>query len=145
MKNYLIVACISFFALTNCSLDSDNNSQPQVTRVLWNLKNVSGGVAGVNNDFTSGKIVWEFNTATSTVTVSNTNNTDVEDGLSTGTYSFSVTKVGNIEYLTISSNEVGSLKFTTNDTVLIINQNEKSTGTGTDGYIYTFDKSIITQ
>ncbi|WP_100614409.1 hypothetical protein [Confluentibacter citreus] len=146
MKYYLIIACVSFFTLTNCSIGDINNDIPQVTRVLWNLNNVSGGIDGVDNDFASGVIVWEFKNGTSTLTVSNTNNNAaIEDGLNSGTYSFSVNKIGNVEYLTINSSEFGSLTFTTNDTVLIINQNETSTGTGNDGYIYTFTKSVIVE
>lgn len=142
MKNYLIIACFCFFALTNCSLDNDNNNQPQVTRVLWNLKNVSGGVAGVSNDFNSGKIVWEFNEQTSKFTVSNTNgDSSIEDGLDSGTYTYSVNEVGSKNYISINADEFGSITVTS--TKLIINQNETSTGSASDLYIYTFEKSII--
>lgn len=144
MKYYLIIACISFLTLTNCSLDSVNNTAPQVTKVLWHLKNVSGGIAGVDNDFPANKIIWEFKSENLTLIVSNGNTDDsIEDGLDTGTYSYSVKKVDNVEYLTINSNEVGSATFTNNDTVLTINQNETSTGPVADGYIFTFDKSVI--
>ncbi|WP_100609854.1 hypothetical protein [Confluentibacter lentus] len=148
MKHYLIIACISFFTLTNCSLNDINNDIPQVTRVLWHLKNVSGGVAGVDNDFASGVIIWEFKNGNSTLTVTNTNsNTAIEDGLDSGNYSYNITPIGTSSktYLVINSNEFGSISFASNDTQLIINQNETSTGPVADGYIYTFTKSVIVE
>lgn len=146
MKYYLVIACISFFTLTNCSLDGVDNTQPQVIRILWNLRNVSGGVSGVDNDFASGKIVWEFNEITKKLTVSNTNtDTSIEDGLDSGTYTYAITEVGSDDYLSIASNEVGKITITNSGNQLTINQNLKSTGTTTDGYIYTFDKSVIVE
>lgn len=144
MKYYLIIACISFFTLTNCSLNDINNDIPKVTRVLWHLKNVSGGVAGVDNDFVTGKIVWEFNDATSKLTVSNANtDTSLEDGLDSGTYTYSINEVGGNAYISISANEIGKITISDSGSTLTINQNLKSTGTVADGYIYTFDKSVI--
>lgn len=144
MKYYLILACISFFTLTNCSIGEVDTSEPQVIRVLWHLKNVSGGIAGVDNDFNNGVIIWEFKSETSSVTVTNTNSdTAIEDGLDSGTYTYSIEEVNNQEYLTIGSNELGSISVTSNGNQLIIDQNETSTGPAADGYIYTFDKSII--
>ncbi|MGE5944033.1 MAG: hypothetical protein ACM31G_06815 [Flavobacteriales bacterium] len=147
MKYYLIIACISFFTLTNCSLNDVNNDDiPQVTRILWHLKNVSGGVDGVDNDFPTNKIVWEFNNATLKLTVSNTNtDTSIEDGLDSGTYTYSINEVGSDAYISINSNEVGKITITESGNKLTINQNLKSTGSGADGYIYTFDKSIIVE
>jgi len=146
MKYYLIIACISFFTLTNCSLNDVNNDIPKVTRVLWHLKNVSGGVSGVDNDFASNKIVWEFKDATSTLIVSNTNtDASIEDGLDSGTYTYSIIEVGSDAYIKINSNEVGKITISTSGNTLTINQNLKSTGSGADGYIYTFDKSIIVE
>ncbi|PKQ45114.1 hypothetical protein [Confluentibacter flavum] len=148
MKYYLIIACISFLTLTNCSLGDVDNSEPQVIRVLWHLKNVSGGVAGVDNDFNSGVIVWEFKDATSTLTVSNNNsNAAIEDGLNSGTYTYSIddNSTGNDDYISIGPNEFGSIAITSNGNQLIIDQNKTSTGPAADGYIYTFDKSIIVE
>ncbi|WP_111308227.1 hypothetical protein [Confluentibacter sediminis] len=146
MKYSLIIACISFFALTNCSLDSVDNDIPKVTRVLWHLKNVSGGVSGVDNDFPANKIVWEFRDATSTLTVSNTNtDTSIEDGLDSGTYSYTIVEVGSDAYIKINSNEVGKITITNSGNTLTINQNLKSSGSATDGYIYTFNKTVIVE
>lgn len=144
MKYSVIIACISFFALTNCSLDSVNNTQPQTTRILWHLNNVSGGPDNIDIDFPANKIVWEFKIENLSLIVTNTNtDTSIQDGLDTGIYTYEVKNEGGIEYLKINSIEVGKVTFTNNDTQLTINQNEKSTGTVTDGYIFTFDKTVI--
>jgi hypothetical protein len=142
MKYSVIIACISFLALTNCSLDSVNNTQPQTTRILWHLNNVSGGPENVDIDYPANKIIWEFKETTIEVTNTNTD-TSLQDGLDTGIYTYEVKNEGGIEYLKINSVEVGKATFTSNGAVLTINQNEKSTGTVTDGYIFTFDKVQI--
>jgi|SRR5690606_6773879 hypothetical protein len=144
MKYYLIIACISFLTLTNCSLDSVRDTQPTTYRILWHLKNVSGGVEDADIDFPANKIIWEF--VGSNIEVNNTNtDTSIQDGLDTGIYPFEVIKVGeNIEYLKINSVEVGKVTFNSDGTQLTINQNEKSTGAvEEDGYIFTFDKVLI--
>ncbi len=147
MKHFIVlIVCFSFLTFTNCSISNDNNSDPQVIRVLWNLKNVSGGVAGVDNDFTTGKIVWEFNENTKKVTVTNSNtDNNLEDGLDSGTYSYDIITSGTSSkaYLVIASNEIGSITVT--ETQLVINQNETSTGPVADGYIYTFNKTVIVE
>jgi hypothetical protein len=143
MKKYLLIAFLSFFMLTNCSVDG-NNGDSQTVRVLWNLETVTGGVSGVNHTFSPNVVFWEFYVDNNALVVGNLNtNSALEDGLDTGVYSFQINKVGNISYLSIDSSEIGSITVT--ETSLTINQNEKSAGNGTDGYIYTFKKSIITE
>lgn len=79
------------FALTlfACHQDSDNNFPVPVNPSIngeWTLINVSGGIAGTNDDFPSGTITWTFNTADAKVTVVNNNTDDskqdiLEDGI----------------------------------------------------------------
>lgn len=142
MKYFLIIACISFLTLTNCSLDSVNNTQPQTIRVLWHLKNVSGGIDNVDNDFPANKIIWEFDGPNLEVNNTNTD-TALEDGPDTGSYPYTTFKVGEKEYLKVNSIEIGRVTFNTDGTQLTLNQNEISTGSVADGYIFTFDKSVI--
>lgn len=141
-KNILIVTC-SIFAFLNCSVNNDRSINSDNVKYLWHLINVSGGIAGIDEQFELGTIVWEFNEDTSTLTVTNNNeNSNVENGLDTGTYEFSVLNVDNKTYLVINSNEIGSFEISQN--ILTINQNEMSNGTGADGFIYTFQVEIIT-
>lgn len=141
MKYYLIIACISFLTLTNCSLDSVNNTSNQVIRVFWHLKNVSGGTDDVDIDFPANKIIWEFEETNLKVNNTNTD-TDLEDGPDTGNYPYSTFKVDDKEYLKVNSIEVGRVTFNSDGTQLTLNQNETSEGTGEDGYIYTFEKTV---
>ncbi|WP_445738601.1 hypothetical protein [Mariniflexile sp.] len=142
MKRSIIIAFLSFIVLTNCSLNTDNNTN-QVVKTYWHLTNVSGGVAGIDQDFGLNKIIWGFDEITGKLTVNNTNTDDVEDGLATGIYTYSVIEVENKAYLKIESNEFGG--FTYSQTQLIIDQNMTSTGTGADGFIYTFTKVAVVE
>lgn len=54
----------------------------------WKLVNVSGGIAGTNDDFADGLITWKFN-ANHTVTITNNNTDDSkQDILESGTYDY---------------------------------------------------------
>ncbi|MBP0903954.1 hypothetical protein ACFSKN_09625 [Mariniflexile gromovii] len=146
MKYTIIIAFLSFVTLTNCSLEGDNEIKDQVYKTYWHLTNVSGGIAGVDNDFDLDKIIWTFNEDTNKLVVNNTNTTDVEDGLDTGNYTYSITEIkGEGEkvdlFLTVESNEFGKLTF--DATELVIDQNITTNGTGADGFIYTFKRVVI--
>lgn len=143
MTMKFLTAAIFIFLLTSCSISSDNNV-PQFVRAEWHLKNVSGGIDGVNNNFDLNTIIWAFNESLGTLNITN-NNTDTtkEDGFDTGNYTFSLINNSNNSFIVINQNELGSLTILNNQ--LIINQNEKSTGAGADGYIYTFKLVEITE
>jgi len=144
MKPTLIIAFFSLLTFTNCSIDNNTNETPKVYVTYWHLINVSGGIAGVDNDFVMDKITWNFNEATGKLTVKNTNTDEtIEDGLNTGTYTFSVTEVGSDKFLVVNSNEFGGLTFT--ETQLAIDQNKISNGTGADGFIYTFKRVVVVE
>ncbi|CAH8288912.1 hypothetical protein EV196_11620 [Mariniflexile fucanivorans] len=146
MKYSIIIAFLSFATLTNCSLEGDNEIKDQVYKTYWHLTNVSGGIAGVDNDFNLNEIIWTFNEDTDQLKINNTNTAEIEDGLDTGTYTYSVTIVevegeDDKSFLVIDSNEFG--KFTFNETELVIDQNITTTGTGADGFIYIFKRVVI--
>lgn len=144
MKYSIIIAFFSLITLTNCSIDNNNDVKQQVYKTYWHLINVSGGIAGVENDFALSKIIWTFNDETKILTVNNTNtDTAVEDGLDTGTYPYSILKVEKDEFLIINSNELGG--FTFSETQLKIDQNSTSSGSGADGFIYTFKRVVIVE
>lgn len=142
MKHTILITFLSLITLTNCSISNEDNPTPQVYKTYWHLVNVSGGFAGVNNDFELNKIVWSFIEIENILTVTNNNGTEDEDGLDTGTYTYSVftDDNGNL-FLSINSNEYGHLDIS--ETQLIIDQNITTTGTGADGYIYTFRKILV--
>ncbi|WP_445954744.1 hypothetical protein [Yeosuana sp.] len=134
LKNIIYVVLMMTFS--SCSLNSDSNT-PQVVRNEWHLRNVSGGLEGVNNDLGFNTVIWIFNESSSSLKIENNNtNASIEDGLDSGTYSYSLDEDGNNIFLTIDDYEMGSLTISTNQ--LIINQNLTSNGTAADGFIYTF-------
>ena len=139
MKKYFLTTLASLFLLMGCSVN--NNTDPQTIIVHWNLVKTTGGVAGVNDEFPVETIIWDFNQTDSKLTVVNNNTDDTkEDALDTGTYIYSETQANGKTYLNIVGIEFGG--FTLSSTQLIIDQNDQSQGSGTDGYIYTFKKSV---
>jgi hypothetical protein len=110
--------------------------------VYWNLVNVSGGVSGVDIDYNVGDIVWLFDEVNTKLTVTNTNTDDtLEDGLDSGTYPYSVINNSHDLFLSIDGTEFGS--FTVSGNQLVIDQNITTSGTGADGYVYTFQKTTV--
>lgn len=144
MKPYLFILVISFLSLTNCSIGNNDNTQPQVVEVYWNLINVTGGVAGVNEDYALGTIIWRFNEASGVLSVENNNTDDTkQDGLDSGDYTYSILDDNGDLFLVVDSDEMGHLTITANE--FILNENETSQGSGADGFIYTFRKTTVTE
>ena len=135
---------IAVFCLTmmHCSLN-DSEVPPIVQVIEWHLINVNGGVSGINETFEPETIIWIFNDATGVLTVENTNEDDSkEDGLASGSYSYSIANVSNNSFITINSNELGEIAFTSENKITI-DQNSTSEGSGADGFIYTFTRKLI--
>ncbi|WP_282136209.1 hypothetical protein [Seonamhaeicola maritimus] len=141
MKTKILILVTVFLTLTSCSLSNDTNEGPiEVTLVHWNLINVTGGIAGVDNDFEVGDIVWNADEFNSMLAVNNSNPDDtIEDGLDTGTYDFVLFETGGDIFTVIDGDEFGKIYISeTDNTLLIIDQNELSFGPQADGFIYTF-------
>ncbi|MEN3324780.1 hypothetical protein VP395_13655 [Mariniflexile soesokkakense] len=142
MKHFILITFLSFITLTNCSINNNDDGKQQVYKTYWHLTNVSGGIAGVDNDFDLDKIIWSFDNTTGKLTINNTNTDDtIEDGFDSGVYNYTVTIVESDEFLVIESNEFGNVVAT--ETQLIIDQNITTSGTGTDGFVYTFKRVVI--
>ena len=78
-----------------------------------------------------------------TITVTNNNTDDTkEDFLDSGNYNYSITEETDGNYITIEETEFGEVTFPTT-TTLLIDTNELSTGSGADGYTYTFQRVLI--
>ena len=142
MKKCFLTAIFSVLLLTGCSVDN-NNPTPQVVIAHWNLIKTTGGVAGVNHTFPLKTVIWTFDEANLKLTVVNNNTDDTkQDALDSGTYDYSVTKNNDDTYLSISENEFGGFKITSSQ--LVIDQNDLSQGSGADGFVYTFQKTLET-
>ncbi len=134
MKTTIRLFLFSFVIVlfTNCSNDDDTIA-PAISGI-WNVSNVSGGLAGINDDYDPGVIVWNFNNRNQTLVVTNNNTENViYDGYPSGTYTYSVTVLDGKSYLTVGNNEFGRITFETNTATL--NQNELSGGAGADGFM----------
>ena len=143
MKNYLILVLTCFIAFTNCS-DNDTPAPVKIVEIYWSLTNVSGGIAGTDEDFPLNTIKWRFDEVNNILNVENDNTDDTKpDGLDSGDYDYSVLTENNQTFLVIDSNEIG--RFTVTQTQLIIDENDTSVGTGADGYVYTFSKVTIVE
>jgi len=87
MKRLKLIPFLLFAMLfAGCSDDEDGDATLQGQ---WKLTHVVGGVAGVDDDFTPGTVVWSFNTTTTSLAVNN-NNTDetLQDFMNSGTYDY---------------------------------------------------------
>ena len=135
MNLKVLTSLIFIVILTSCSIKNEDD-KPQVVRSEWHLKNVSGGLEGVNNDFDFNQVIWMFNEFQGSLTVLNNNTNAIEDGLDSGTYTYSLLDDGTTTFLIIDDNEFGGLIILNNN--LTIDQNLTSTGTGADGFIYSF-------
>ena len=143
MKKSILIVLSCCFLLSNCSVNNSTSSSPQNVKYFWHLINVTGGIAGVDWEFNVNTIVWDFDADAGTLTVENNNTDDnIEDGLDSGIYEYYEISTDNVTYLVVDDIELGSLEIVNNQ--LKINQNEMTTGTVSDGYIYTFQVEIIT-
>jgi len=132
MKKFLLILIICSLCLSS-SCDNDKaNSKTE----SWFLVNISGGIAGINEDFEKGIIVWTFNEEDSLLTVENT--TGSTNGFESGTYTYSILNTNGKRYLIVENNEIGGM--ITSENQLTIDQNMQSGGSGADGFILKFEK-----
>ena len=132
----LLLIMLLSVSFTGCRNDDDHCEEPQQSSIsgTWNLTNVSGGLAGIDDDYESGLITWAFNAETSLVTISNLNtNPVIFDGLPTGTYDYEIDTTNMPHTITIDflSLEVAVLT----DIQLILDE-----GMISDGFQLTFNR-----
>lgn len=96
MKTAQLLSAIFCFALLSaCHHDDDPiYTLPTTNKAFegeWFLVQVNGSIAGTQDSFPEGEIIWNFNTANHTVTITN-NNTDPDavDLFDSGTYTYSI-------------------------------------------------------
>ena len=141
MKKTILILTAVLLTRTSCSVSNNDNDDPiEVTLYHWNLINVSGGIAGVDNDFEVGDIVWNYDSFENLLYVENSNSDEtIEDGLDSGVYEFSVFELNLNIYTLLEFDEFGEIyESETDDTILIIDQNSLSNGAASDGFVYTF-------
>ncbi len=107
MRN--LFALVFSIILISCSNDDDSDNRSVSIQGEWNLVNVTGGFAGVNQDFEKGTIIWNFDESAMTVSVTNNNTiTGVYDGLSSGSYDYSIVAPADVDELVVNDINLGT-------------------------------------
>lgn len=137
MKNILI-ALFTLLYLSNCS-QTDDNSKKDVLEGSWNLSKISGGFAGIDEDYPDGNIVWTFVSSESQLEINNNNTANtLYDGLPTGEYIYTLLTVDNELFLEINGDEFAGILLSGDR--LTLDQNRSSSGSGADGFVLQFQR-----
>ena len=128
----IVFILLSLFLFSSCSSDDNTTSIEK-----FSLINVSGGFAGINENFAKEEITWTFNVENSTLIIKK-NIQNTFSGLSEGTYTYSFENSNNKQYIFINDIEIGSVLSQENG--MIINENEQSSGSGADRFVYELEK-----
>ncbi|GAA4269664.1 hypothetical protein [Hyunsoonleella aestuarii] len=146
MKNKIVIAITFLMLFSSCSLDDESNSaQYQTFRSFWHLARVTGGIAGVDNQFELDTVIWSFDEDNNEITVENNNTDDTkQDGLNSGVYSYETTAFDTKEILIIDNQDFGEI-YLDSQNVLVIDQNETTMGSGADGFVYTFQRVVVAE
>ena len=134
MKTHLLTTFLLICSLSSCCQSDDNNTITNALEGTWNLVRITGGFAGVDDEFEPGLIIWDFNTSNTTLTVSN-NNTEntIYDGLPSGVYTYSITISEEGQFITIENMPNGKLTISENQ--MTIDNNIPA-----DGFLLSFNK-----
>lgn len=134
MKTTLYTLILMLFIFSCSSNDDAQQTAEPTLNGSWNLVNVFGGFAGVDDNFETGVIIWKFNDTDAKITVTNTNTNDViHSGYATGSYNYEVIITANDSTLIIENRELKII--TLSSTQLIIDE-----GYVSDGFQYTFSR-----
>ena len=137
-KGILYVVLGLFVVFVGCSDDDEPQADP--LDGAWSIINISGGFAGIDDDYTQGDIVWNFDTISSEIGVQNNNPTNtIYDGLDSDEYPYTILTVGKDKYLQINGQEFGRMSISQD--MMTLNQNFLSTGNGADGFVLLFAKN----
>lgn len=136
MKTWLyLLFTLSILGISCCN-DDDDNSETQAIAGEWNLKHVQGGIAGVNDTYDDGVIVWAFSDNGATLVVENNNTEDViYDGLESGTYSCSYLTTNGTTVSLIVDETIGLGFVTIDGTTMTLDENVAA-----DGFLLTFER-----
>ncbi len=138
MRKIIILFVLSAITLlVGCS--SNDSIEKEPIDGIWDVHNISGGFAGINDDYQQGTIIWSFDAQNSNLTITNNNTTNtIYDGFESGEYAYTILQIDKTLYLQINGQEFGGVVISQNE--LIINQNITSTGSGADGFVILLKK-----
>jgi hypothetical protein len=134
MKAYGLMLFLGLiFVFTGCSTDNAHEKNDKLGGT-WSLINVSGGFAGIDEDFEKEAIVWKFDTKDGTLIVANNDGSNaINNGLPTGTYTYSVLQEKDLFYLEVNDKEIGEIAI--DKSQLVLDQNSTTMGNGADGFV----------
>ncbi|WP_190808809.1 hypothetical protein [Flagellimonas sp. S3867] len=135
---HLLFAVILVTSLTRCS-NNDDDMKTDIISGTWSISNISGGFAGINDDYASGIITWTFSATTSKLQVVNNNGLAgiIYDGLPTGTYDYTILGTEKESFLSINGQEFAGI--IVSEGQLVLDQNKMSSGSGADGFVLRFN------
>ncbi len=119
---------IGIFFFTSCN----SNDEPIINEAIegaWHLKDISGGLIGLNIDYNRSEVIWKFNSIKQTVSVENNISSNEGVNLATGTYDYIIDEDENVQILYINNSKKGTLTFETN--ILKIDDNLAADGLAT--------------
>lgn len=134
---HLFVCYFTILLVFGCDKTSEPETFNNSLVGSWNIINISGGFAGVDDDFAEGIIVWKFNEENSTLIIQNGNEVNtIYDGLESGNYTYSIIEVEDNAFLVINESEFGAIVLA--NEALVIDQNKMSVGSGADKFVLKF-------
>ena len=135
-KLLIILFALGSMQFFGCSSD-DDTTELNIERGIWKLKNVSGGLVGVNIDYNEGDVYWTFKNENKMLIVENNILTDgpesIYAGRQSGVYSYEIKQVDGGEVLYIEDTERGAISI--REGQLIIDD-----GLVADGFLTKFDR-----
>ncbi len=94
--------------LVGCS--SNDSIEKDPIEGIWDVHNISGGFAGINDDYPQGTILWRFNSQNSNLAITNNNTTNtLYDGFESGEYAYTILHTDKAFYLQINGQEFGGI------------------------------------
>lgn len=140
IKQLIGLIILGMLCFTSCNNNDDDTIENDTTVTLngtWNLKNVYGGLLGVDIDYKEGEVVWIFNLEQKTLLVKNnimtTGPENSYSGLNSGTYNFEIKETDDIQTLLINDQDRGKINVL--ETNLILDDNLAA-----DGFVKTFER-----
>lgn len=131
-----------FLCLLSCKNDDDiiTNTDISDTNTLeldgkWSMISVTGGFIGTDHFFDKEVVVWIFDQTNKTIQVKNNNeNNSLEDGLSSGTYEYSINTIEDNQELLINGNSIGNFELSDDKKKFILEEVFR------DGFRYEFER-----
>lgn len=138
MKIFTKLGLLALVVLTFACSKTNVNPPNEITlEGNWNMKNVSGGLMGLNLDYDPGEVIWRFDASTNLLMVTNnilsTGPKSIYARFATGSYPYYILNNNSIDELYVDSNLVGDMS-------IGISTMRIDDGVAADGFLTVFEK-----